>query len=89
MHDRTDLILARIRRLLYERITPAIYRDRRPLTVTAWSAPGEPVAFDEALGHDFTSLAPGAPWGGAHLLGSEVGAHRERDISAGAFANLS
>ena len=48
MHDNSNLVLARVARFVRERVAPATYRERRPLTVRAWAAPGEPVPFAEA-----------------------------------------
>lgn len=63
MHDAWAQTELRLRRFIAERITPAIYRHRSPLDVTAWAAPGEPVSFDEASVAPHTPLAPGDPWG--------------------------
>lgn len=63
MHDDSELVRARIARFVRERLTPAIHRERAPLTVTAWVAPGEPVPFAEAVRQDFTPLAVGSAWG--------------------------
>ncbi|NNC11744.1 alpha-mannosidase [Planctomonas sp. JC2975] len=63
MHDDSRLVLERINRFLAERITPAVYRERIPLSLTAWEAPDEPVPFAEAVEHPFVPIAPGALWG--------------------------
>jgi alpha-mannosidase len=63
VHDDSALVEARIARFVRERLTPAVYRDRVPLTVTAWTAPGEPVPFAEAVGQAFTPITPGTAWG--------------------------
>ena len=55
--------LRRAERVLAQRVRPAIIRDRRPLDVSAWSAPGEPVPFERAVGQDFEPFAVGRPWG--------------------------
>ncbi|MGC0369995.1 hypothetical protein RKD05_002247 [Microbacterium sp. SLBN-111] len=65
MHDRTPLIEMRIDRFVRERLVPAVYRTRHPLTVTAWEAPGEPVPFAEAAAADYRPFAVGTPWGRA------------------------
>ncbi len=49
MHDTRAQTELRLRRFTAERIEPAVYRVRAPLTVTAWQAPGEPVPFAEAV----------------------------------------
>ena len=63
MHDNSTLVLARIARFVSERIEPAIYRDRRPLTITAWEVPGEPVPFSEARAATYRPFAVGRQWG--------------------------
>lgn len=63
MHDNSALIEARIRRFLQERLRPAVYRRRVPLTLESWDAPGEPVPFAEAVGQAYRPFAVGMPWG--------------------------
>ncbi|MDN5747328.1 MAG: alpha-mannosidase, partial [Pseudonocardia sp.] len=63
MHDDSALVEARVARFVRERLTPATYRDRVPLEVGAWTTPGEPVRFAEAVRRRFTPLPPGSPWG--------------------------
>lgn len=63
MHDRSKLIEARIRRLIDERVIPAIYSDARPLTIGAWVVPGEPVPFSEAVGQSYSAFEAGSSWG--------------------------
>ena len=63
MHDTSAQAQIRIARFMRERITPALYRDSRPLTVSAWTAPGEPVPFAEAIGQDFSPFEIGQLWG--------------------------
>ena len=63
MHDRSKLIEARIRRLIDERVLPAIYSDARPLEITAWAVPGEPVPFADAVGQEYDAFSPGELWG--------------------------
>ena len=63
MHDDSRLVLERINRFLTERIAPAVYRQRIPLTVTSWEVPDEPVPFADAVGQQFAPIAPGAAWG--------------------------
>ncbi|MHA7985627.1 alpha-mannosidase [Rathayibacter sp. CAU 1779] len=65
MHDDSRLVLERINRFLAERITPAVYRERIPLSVTAWEVPDEPIPFADAVTHPFAPVAPGTPWGRA------------------------
>ncbi|WP_022900818.1 glycoside hydrolase family 38 C-terminal domain-containing protein [Humibacter albus] len=63
MHDDSRLVLERIHRFLSERIAPAVYRQRVPLSLRAWEAPGEPVPFDGAIAETFSPFAVGSPWG--------------------------
>ena len=70
MHDDSALVERRIRRELMERVMPAMYRATVPCDVTAWEAPGEPVAYAEAMaslaaqGRPFTvGDHYGRPWG--------------------------
>ncbi|SER04400.1 alpha-mannosidase [Microlunatus flavus] len=67
MPDLTDPVEERLARFRHERVLPALYRERVPLEVTAWEAPGEPVAFEEAVAQDFAPFevgsAYGPPWG--------------------------
>ncbi|RFU88541.1 alpha-mannosidase [Streptomyces triticagri] len=67
MHDDRTLVEARLKRVLDERIRPAVYPESVPLQVAVWNAPGEPVPVAEGL-----AAAPepidvgeqwGAPWG--------------------------
>ncbi|HWM58862.1 MAG TPA: glycoside hydrolase family 38 C-terminal domain-containing protein [Pseudonocardia sp.] len=63
MHDNSALALLRVARFVRERLTPALYRERRPASVQAWVAPGEPVPFAEARGQRFTPFEIGSAWG--------------------------
>ncbi|WP_104082459.1 glycoside hydrolase family 38 C-terminal domain-containing protein [Cryobacterium sp. Y11] len=63
MHDDSALIEARLNRFVRERLLPAIYRATAPLTVTAWTVPGEPVSFAEAIAHPFAPFVVGEAWG--------------------------
>lgn len=62
MHDERDLIEARVRRALFERILPAAHTPAIPLTLTAWTAPGEPVPFAAAMRQQFSPFAAGTKW---------------------------
>ncbi len=61
--DRTTAVLARAARTLRDDIRPALHRVRTPASLEAWNAPGEPVAFTEAVAQEFAPFAPGMPWG--------------------------
>ncbi|MEV6964087.1 glycoside hydrolase family 38 C-terminal domain-containing protein [Hamadaea sp. NPDC051192] len=63
MHDRERHTAARLERVLAQRIRPALYPLRRPLAVTAWHVPGEPVTVDHAFAADYEPFDPGTPWG--------------------------
>lgn len=76
MPDKASLVDLRVKRFISERLTPAIYREKLALTVTAWEAPGEPVPFAQAVAQDFIPFAIGSgwsrPWGTTwfHLTGT-------------------
>lgn len=67
MHDDRSIVEARLRRVVHERIDPAVWGDRRPLTVTRWEVPGEPVTAAEAAEQQYEPFgvgqAFGRPWG--------------------------
>ncbi len=65
MHDDVTLTTGRARRVLDERIRPAIHARSLPFEVTWHVLPGEPIAPAEALALDYTAYAVGAPWGPA------------------------
>ncbi|MBD3780809.1 MAG: alpha-mannosidase [Micrococcales bacterium] len=61
--DAAATVLQRVQRFLHERLTPALVAGRAPLTVTAWTAPGEPVPFAEAVAQEYVAAPPGTAWG--------------------------
>ncbi|MBW8805895.1 MAG: alpha-mannosidase [Catenulisporales bacterium] len=63
MHDDRALVEHRLKRVLEERITPAIYPESVPLSASIWVAPGEPVPVAEGLAAPREPIAPGARWG--------------------------
>lgn len=63
MHDDRTLIEARLKRVLDERIRPAVYPESVPLEVAVWNAPGEPVPVEEGLAAEPEPIAVGARWG--------------------------
>ncbi|MEU1415780.1 glycoside hydrolase family 38 C-terminal domain-containing protein [Streptomyces sp. NPDC005731] len=63
MHDDRTLVEARLRRVLDERIRPAVYPESVPLQVAVWHAPGEPVPVAEGLAAPVEPIAVGARWG--------------------------
>ena len=74
MHDTRAQTELRLRRFTAERIEPAVYRCRVPLSVTAWQAPGEPVPFTEAVRY-FADAASYQPLATGDAVGSTVGNH--------------
>ncbi|MHB9857487.1 alpha-mannosidase [Streptomyces sp. YIM S03343] len=63
MHDDRTLVEARLRRVLDERIRPAVYPESVPLQVAVWHAPGEPVPVAEGLAAEPEPIEVGARWG--------------------------
>jgi alpha-mannosidase len=63
VHDDASQVRARLARVVRERLLPAVHRDRRPLAVRAWTAPGEPVPFAHARAQRFAPVAVGSQWG--------------------------
>ncbi|TKA10930.1 alpha-mannosidase [Actinacidiphila oryziradicis] len=63
MHDDRNLIESRLKRVLDERIRPAVYPASVPLDVGIWNAPGEPVPVAEGLAAPRTPIAVGDAWG--------------------------
>ncbi|HTJ33202.1 MAG TPA: glycoside hydrolase family 38 C-terminal domain-containing protein [Dactylosporangium sp.] len=63
MHDDRSLIEARLKRVLSERIVPAVYPRSVPLEAGIWNAPGEPVPVAEGLAAPREPLRAGDRWG--------------------------
>lgn len=63
MHDDRRLIEDWLRRVLSERIRPAVYRAAVPLELAAWHVPGEPVPVADALGASYQPFRVGERWG--------------------------
>ncbi|MFJ1708461.1 alpha-mannosidase [Kitasatospora sp. NPDC088346] len=63
MHDDRTLVESRLKRVLDERIRPAVYAESVPLEVGIWTAPGEPVPVAEGLAAPRTPIAVGDAWG--------------------------
>ncbi|MGW2410281.1 alpha-mannosidase [Streptomyces sp. NPDC001739] len=63
MHDDRALVEARLKRVLDERIRPALHPESVPLEVAAWVAPGEPVPVAEGLAAAYAPVAVGDAWG--------------------------
>ncbi|QES47179.1 alpha-mannosidase [Streptomyces venezuelae] len=65
MHDDHRITEHRLRRVLAERIRPAVRSRSVPLTVERWDAPGEPVSVSEGLAAPYRPCAAGEAWGPA------------------------
>ncbi|MER6447169.1 alpha-mannosidase [Streptomyces venezuelae] len=65
MHDDRSITEHRLRRVLKERVKPAVHSRAVPLTVERWEAPGEPVPVAEGLAAAYGPCAVGDPWGPA------------------------
>ncbi|MFF9218994.1 alpha-mannosidase [Streptomyces viridosporus] len=63
MHDDRTLVEARLRRVLDERVRPAVHPESVPLEVAVWHAPGEPVPVAEGLAAEPEPVEVGARWG--------------------------
>ncbi|MET7289203.1 glycoside hydrolase family 38 C-terminal domain-containing protein [Streptomyces sp. NPDC005573] len=63
MHDDRKLVEDRLRRVLDERIRPAVYPESVPLEVAVWHAPGEPVPVEEGLAAEPEPIEVGSRWG--------------------------
>ncbi|MFF9172567.1 alpha-mannosidase [Streptomyces sp. NPDC014793] len=63
MHDDRSLVEARLRRVLDERVRPAVHPESVPLRVDVWHAPGEPVPVAEGLAAEPEPIVVGARWG--------------------------
>ena len=60
MHDDRSLVEARLKRVLDERVRPAVYPESVPLDVAVWHAPGEPVPVAQSAS-PWTGSASPAP----------------------------
>lgn len=65
MHDDIPLTVGRAKRVLEERILPAIHAVTAPVTVDWHELPGEPVPPAEGLRLAYTPHQVGTPWGAA------------------------
>ncbi|MFE6130445.1 alpha-mannosidase [Streptomyces sp. NPDC056437] len=63
MHDDRSLVESRLRRVLDERIRPAVHPRSVPLDVAVWNAPGEPVPVAEGLAAEPGPIKVGDMWG--------------------------
>ncbi|PZE74768.1 glycoside hydrolase family 38 C-terminal domain-containing protein [Curtobacterium sp. MCBD17_019] len=65
MHDDIPLTIGRARRVLDERILPAVHATAVPLTVEWNELPGEPITPAEGLALAYRPYEVGTPWGAA------------------------
>ena len=65
MHQTTKAVEERLDRFFRDKIHPAIYRDHVALSITAWQAPREPVAFEVAAAQPYESVELGWRFGRA------------------------
>ncbi|WP_432590123.1 glycoside hydrolase family 38 C-terminal domain-containing protein [Streptomyces sp. HD1123-B1] len=63
MHSDRAVTEARLKRVLEERIRPAVYPESVPLETGIWNAPGEPVPVAEGLAAPRGPIEVGAAWG--------------------------
>ena len=63
MHNNQDLTLARVARVLEERLRPAIHSHPHPLALAAHRVGGEPIAVASGLAADYLPAQPGDAWG--------------------------
>lgn len=65
MHDDTSLTVGRVKRVLDERIRPAIHSASVPLTIEVNELPGEPISPSEGLALEFAPASVPSMWGPA------------------------
>ena len=65
MHQTTKAVEERLDRFFRDKIHPAIYRDHVALSITAWQAPREPVAFEVAAAQPYENVELGWRFGRA------------------------
>lgn len=65
MHEETALTVGRVKRVLAERVRPAVHSARVPLEIAAHHLTGEPIAPAEGGALDFQPFAAGSMWGPA------------------------
>jgi alpha-mannosidase len=65
MHEDIALTVGRVKRVLIERVVPAIHSDAVPLTVTAHALPSEPISPADGLRLEYEPYSVGTPWGPA------------------------
>ena len=65
MHQSTKAVEERLDRFVRDKLEPAIYRDHVALSITAWQAPREPVAFEFATEQQYEAVDLGWRFGRA------------------------
>ena len=65
MHQSTKAVEERLDRFVRDKLEPAIYRDHVALSITAWQAPREPVAFEIATSQQYEAVDLGWRFGRA------------------------
>ncbi|MFT3970088.1 MAG: glycoside hydrolase family 38 C-terminal domain-containing protein [Micropruina sp.] len=65
MHDNLDLMLYRARRVLAERLRPAVHSAGHPLTVAGFRVNGEPIPVAEGIAAGYRPMTTGGRWGRA------------------------
>lgn len=65
MHENQSLTIGRVRRVLKERLRPAIYSDPHPLDLAAHVVDGEPIAVADGLAAEYRPITVGQQWGRA------------------------
>jgi alpha-mannosidase len=63
VHDNRELTEGRLERFVRSHLSSALYRSTAPVSVTSWTAPGEPVPFADAVNAPFAAAAIGDSWG--------------------------
>ncbi|MDQ4213384.1 alpha-mannosidase [Microbacterium sp. ASV81] len=65
MHEETSLTVGRVKRVLTERVRPAIHSARIPLSIAVHALPGEPIPAAEGLALEYAPFHAGEQWGPA------------------------
>ncbi len=84
MHTSATMTEQRARRLLHERVRPAVHPVSQALALTGWDVPDEPVPFAEAAAQEYRPLSVGEAWGApwrtlwVHATGTVPASWRDR-----------
>ncbi len=63
MHPDRVAVEAHVNRILDQRVRPAVYAERVPLALSAWTVAGEPVPVEDALAATYEPFEVGTLWG--------------------------